>query len=283
MSFFDRIISSLSTFRVADLFDILIITYLLYKLLLLVKETRAEQLLKGILILLLLAQLSSLFNLYTINWLINNLFTAGLLLFIVVFQPELRRAFEKIGRSNGLLKSLANIRSEQVEHKSDEIVSAVLSLSRQKIGALIVLENQTGLNEYVETGTRLNAEVSSELLINIFIPNTPLHDGAVIIKDDTIVAAGCFLPLSKDTRLSKELGTRHRAALGLSEVSDALILVVSEETGIISISEQGQLSRRVDGDTLKRILYDFFEKEQSGLFAPKSKKNLEDKDGNTKA
>lgn len=272
MKFWERIISSFSTFRIADLLDILIIAYLIYKLLQLVKETRAEQLLKGVLALLILAQLSSFFNLYTLSWLINNLFTAGLLVFIVVFQPELRRAFEKIGRGNGVLRSLINIKDEESVHKSDEIVSAVASLARQKIGALIVLENETGLNEYIETGTRLDADVSSELLINIFIPNTPLHDGAVIIKDEKIEAAGCFLPLSNNSTLSKELGTRHRAAIGLSEVSDALVIVVSEETGQISLAEQSELSRRVDTDTLKRILYDFFENERIDIFSLKKDK-----------
>lgn len=275
MNFWDRILSSISTFRIADLLDIIIIAYATYKILLLVKETRAEQLLKGVLALLIVAKLSSTFNLYTLNWLINNLLTAGLLLFIVVFQPELRRVFEKIGRSNGVIRSLVSVRDEQAKHKSDEIVSAVASLARQKIGALIVLEDQTGLNEYIETGTLLNAEVSSELLINIFIPNSPLHDGAVVIKDDKIVAAGCFLPLSENYTISKELGTRHRAALGLSEVSDALVIVVSEETGMVSIVEHGEISRRVDTDTLERILSDFFENEQYEFFGPKKKEKSE--------
>lgn len=261
MGFFNRLLSSISTFRLADLIDILIIAVIIYRLFLIVRETRAEQLLKGIAILLIVAQLSSIFNLYTLNWLINSLFTAGLVLFIVVFQPELRRTFEKMGRSNNLLSSFAKMRGEQADHKSDEIVSAVGSLARQKIGALIVLENKTGLNDIVETGTRINGEVSSELLINIFIPNTPLHDGAVVIKDDKIRAAGCFLPLSDNQTISKELGTRHRAALGMSEVSDAMIIVVSEETGIVSISQNSKLSRRVDNETLKRLLYGFFEEE----------------------
>ena len=261
MGFFNRLLSSISTFRLADLIDILIIAVIIYRLFLIVRETRAEQLLKGIAILLIVAQLSSIFNLYTLNWLINSLFTAGLVLFIVVFQPELRRTFEKMGRSNNLLSSFAKMRGEQADHKSDEIVSAVGSLARQKIGALIVLENKTGLNDIVETGTRINGEVSSDLLINIFIPNTPLHDGAVVIKDDKIRAAGCFLPLSDNQTISKELGTRHRAALGMSEVSDAMIIVVSEETGIVSISQNSKLSRRVDNETLKRLLYGFFEEE----------------------
>lgn len=274
MGYFNRLLSSISTFRLADLIDILIIAVIIYRLFLIVRETRAEQLLKGIAILLIVAQLSSSFNLYTLNWLINSLFTAGLVLFIVVFQPELRRTFEKMGRSNNLLSSFAKMRGEQADHKSDEIVSAVGSLARQKIGALIVLENKTGLNDIVETGTRINGEVSSELLINIFIPNTPLHDGAVVIKDDKIRAAGCFLPLSDNQTISKDLGTRHRAALGMSEVSDAMVIVVSEETGIVSITENSKLSRRVDNETLKRLLYEFFEEEaNNSIFGLKRVEN----------
>lgn len=224
----------------------------------LVKETRAEQLLKGLFIILIFSKISSAFNLYTLNWVINNLFTVGIVLVIVVFQPELRRAFEKLGRSNKWLTNIVKIKGEQSTYKADEITNAVASLARQKIGALIVVERNVGLSDIAETGTYINGLVSSELLINLFIPNTPLHDGAVIIKDDKIVAAGCFLPLTSNMNLSKELGTRHRAAIGITEKSDAFVIIVSEETGIISTAQNSNISRHVDTETLRGMLYKVF-------------------------
>lgn len=196
--------------------------------------------------------------------------TVGLIAILIVFQPELRRGLEYIGRSRFFTKSFMEIKSESLSEVFNEIVDAVASLSRQKIGALIVIERETGLNEVVETGTRIDGKVSSDLLINIFIPNTPLHDGAVIIKDDKIKAAGCFLPLTDNMSLSKDLGTRHRAALGISERSDCLAIVVSEETGSISIAERGSLARYLDSKTLKQILIDMYKpKEQQPSFVLK--------------
>ena len=165
---------------------------------------------------------------------------------------------EYIGTSNIFRKSFIDLQYETINQVTSEVVSAMSSLSRQKIGALIVFENKTGLNEVIETGTKLNSDVSSELLINIFIPNTPLHDGAVIVRKDKIIAASCFLPMSDSQAISKELGTRHRAALGMSERSDSLSVVVSEETGSISVAEKGELKRYVDEDTLKEILLRFY-------------------------
>lgn len=244
--------------RVRDVIDILIVAAVLYKLFTLIRETRAEQLTKGIVVLLILTKLSEWQKLYTINWILNNAMTVGTLALLIVFQPELRRALEYIGRSRFFTKSLIELRGETQEKVVDEIVEAAASLSRQKIGALIVLERQTGLNEVVETGTRLDALVSSDVLINIFIPNTPLHDGAVIIKDDRIKAAACFLPLTDNMNISKELGTRHRAALGISERSDSLSIIVSEETGTISLAENGTISRYLDTKTLRQILLDMY-------------------------
>lgn len=238
--------------------DVLIVAVVIYKLYKLLRETRAEQLAKGIIILLVLTKVSEAMELYTINWILNNAMTVGTLALLIVFQPELRRGLEYIGRSRLLTKSFVEIRGESLSNVVDEIVEAVASLSRQKIGALIVMERQTGLNEVVETGTRIDGLVSSDLLINIFIPNTPLHDGAVIIKDDMIKAAACFLPLTDNSGLSKELGTRHRAALGISERSDGLAIIVSEETGAISIAENGSISRYLDSKTLRQILIDMY-------------------------
>lgn len=244
--------------RIRDVIDILIVAAVLYKLFILIRETRAEQLTKGIVVLLILTKLSEWLELYTINWILNNAMTVGTLALLIVFQPELRRALEYIGRSRLFTKSLIELRGESHLKVVEEIVEAAASLSRQKIGALIVLERQTGLNEVVETGTKLDALVSSDVLINIFIPNTPLHDGAVIIKDDRIKAAACFLPLTDNMNISKELGTRHRAALGISERSDSLSIIVSEETGAISLAENGTISRYLDTKTLRQILLDMY-------------------------
>ncbi len=256
--------------RIRDIFDILIVAMAFYKILMLIRETRAEQLTKGIFMLFALTKVSEWLELYTLNWILDTTMTVGLIAILIVFQPELRRGLEYIGRSRFFTKSFMEIKSESLSEVFNEIVDAVASLSRQKIGALIVIERETGLNEVVETGTRIDGKVSSDLLINIFIPNTPLHDGAVIIKDDKIKAAGCFLPLTDNMSLSKDLGTRHRAALGISERSDCLAIVVSEETGSISIAERGSLARYLDSKTLKQILIDMYKpKEQQPSFVLK--------------
>lgn len=254
-SFIDNFVNM----RVRDVVDIIIVAIVLYRIYLLLKETRAEQLAKGIVILLVLAKITEVAELYTITWILNGAMTVGAIAVLIVFQPELRRALEYIGRGRFFVKPLAEIRGENLSNVVEELVEATASLSRQKIGALIVLERHTGLNEVAETGTRIDGLVSSTLLINIFIPNTPLHDGAVIIKDDKIKAAACFLPLTDNTSLSKELGTRHRAAIGISERSDCLAIIVSEESGAISIAENGTISRYLDSKTLKQILTGMYE------------------------
>ncbi|MBC7087088.1 MAG: TIGR00159 family protein [Tissierellales bacterium] len=252
------IINSFINIRIRDIIDILIVAFVLYRILILIKETRAEQLMKGIGILLVLTKLSEWAELYTINWILSNAMTVGTLALLIVFQPELRRGLESLGRSRFFTKSFVDIRTENMAKVVDEIVEATASLSRQKIGALMVFERQTGLNEIVETGTKINGNVSADLLINIFIPNTPLHDGAVIIKDNIIKAAACFLPLSESSAISRELGTRHRAAIGVTERSDSLAVIVSEETGAISVAENGDISRYIDPETLKQILLDMY-------------------------
>lgn len=256
--------------RMRDVIDIVIVAVVLYKLFTLIRETRAEQLAKGIVVLLVLTKVTEWMKLYTIHFILNNAMTVGTLALLIVFQPELRRGLEYIGTSKFFSKSLMEIRGESLSQVVEEIVEATSSLSRQKIGALMVLERKTGLNEVVDTGTKIDGFVSSDLLINIFIPNTPLHDGAVIIKDDRIKAAACFLPLTDNTSVSKELGTRHRAALGISERSDSLSIVVSEETGAISISENGTISRYLDSKTLRQILTDMYKpKVEKGSFLSK--------------
>lgn len=240
--------------RIRDFIDIAIVAFAFYKLFMLIRETRAEQLIKGIIILFIATKVGQWLQLYTTYWILEKTMTVGVIALLIVFQPELRRALEYIGRSRFFTKSFVEVKDEDINYVVDEIIEATASLSRQKIGALIVIERETGLNEITETGTKVDGLVSSGLLINIFIPNTPLHDGAVIIKDNIIRAAGCFLPLTENMELSKDIGTRHRAALGVTERSDALAIVVSEETGAISIANNGRLTRFVDIKTLKEIL-----------------------------
>lgn len=272
----ESILTFLSTIGISDIIDITLVALALYKLMLLIRETRAEQLTKGIVALFVVAELSKWMNLYTMKWILDKAMTVGVLALLIVFQPELRRALEYIGRSNFLSKPIVEIKGENVTRNTEEIVSAIASLARQKIGALIVLEKNTGLNEIIESGTRLEADISTELLINIFIPNTPLHDGAVVIRGDKIMAAGCFLPLTENKGLAKELGTRHRAALGITERSDALTIVVSEETGAISVSETGKISRYIDEETLRQMLTKIFTVEENGLLAYWRKKDETD-------
>lgn len=251
------------TFRWTDLVDILVIAVIIYYMILFVRETRALQLIKGFAALLILAQISEWFDLYTLNWLLSNIFTVSMVLIIVVFQPELRRVFERLGRSRRWLSFFMNTEESESLDQVDEIVRASSSLARQKIGALMVIEGRVGLSDLLESGTRIDGQVTAELLINIFIPNTPLHDGAVIIRNDRVRAAGVFLPLTQNNSLSKELGTRHRAALGISEKSDALVVVVSEETGLISVCQEGEIARRLDKDSLRTRLQDFFTKDST--------------------
>lgn len=261
MNYFRELSIMFFTLRITDIIDILVMSFIVYRMILLVKETRALQLARGLLFIFIFSKIAQELRLYTVNWLISNIFTAGMILIVVVFQPELRRIFEKLGRTNDFIRSITKIKSNLNDHKTDEIVNAVASLARQKIGALIVMERDSGLVDIVESGTRMNAEISSELLINIFFPNSPLHDGALIIKEEKILAAGCFLPLSENYTISKELGTRHRAALGMSEKSDAFVIVVSEETGIISTVHNGRLSRNIDPKTLKETINKLYEDE----------------------
>ncbi|MBS5913717.1 MAG: diadenylate cyclase CdaA [Paenibacillus macerans] len=239
---------------IKDVIDILIVTYIIYQLILLVRGTRAVQLLKGILVLVVIWAVSTWFDLYTLKWLMNQMFTFGVLAIFIIFQPELRRALEQLGRGKLFGRSSAD--EEQFGKEIGEIIKAVNYLSRRKIGALIVFERDTGLNEYTESGIPMQSLISSQLLINIFIPNTPLHDGAVIIQGHKISAAACYLPLSENPFISKELGTRHRAAIGISEVGDAVSIVVSEETGQISLAINGQVVRDINEESLISKLYE---------------------------
>ncbi|OEH85025.1 TIGR00159 family protein [Desulfuribacillus stibiiarsenatis] len=235
-----------------DLIDIFLVSFVLYKLIVLIRGTRAVQLLQGVIVIILATALSSYFEFRALNWLLDKTLTTFFFAIPVVFQPELRRALEQLGRGSFFRSS--NQDEGLLAETIKEIVTSSTSLSKNKIGGLIVIEGESGLNDFTETGTGLGAEVSSQLLINIFIPNTPLHDGAVIIRKDKILAAACYLPLSENPFISKALGTRHRAAIGISEQSDALSIIVSEETGQISIALNGQLYRDLDEKSLQERL-----------------------------
>lgn len=247
---------------VNNIIDILIVSVVIYKVLMLVKETRAEQLIKGIIILLVALKFSEWANLVVIHFLLKNTVTIGAVAIIIVFQPELRKALEYLGRSKFLKQSFMEFMDEEVEDHITELIAAIESLSKSQTGALIVLEQDAPLLDIAATGTRLDSRISSELVQNVFFPNSPLHDGAMIIRKGRVEAAGCILPLSDDQRISKELGTRHRAALGLVETTDAFVLVVSEETGTISMARQGKLRRHLDGKTLEKLLRSELIKEQ---------------------
>lgn len=239
-----------------DVVDILIVAYIFYKMFMFIKDTRAAQVLKGILFLLVATELSNIFNLHTLYWLLVNTLQFGVIAALIIFQPELRAGLEHIGRTqfNFFGKGGINISEEALNKNIDEIIEALYSLSRQKIGALIIMERETKIGDIINTGTIIDGEVSRQLLINIFIPNTPLHDGAVVIRDNQIKAAACFLPLTQSKDLSKELGTRHRAAIGVSEVSDCISLIVSEETGDVSIAKSGKIYRGVSKERMSNIL-----------------------------
>ncbi|MEC0243631.1 diadenylate cyclase CdaA [Paenibacillus dokdonensis] len=239
---------------IKDIIDIAIVTYIIYHVILLVRGTRAIQLLKGILVLVIIWALSTWFDLYTLKWLMNQIFNFGIFAIFIIFQPELRRALEQLGR--GKIFGRSSAEDEEFNKLIGEVIKAVNYLARRKIGALIVFERQTGLNEYTESGIPMQSMISSQLLINIFIPNTPLHDGAVIVQNNQIAAAACYLPLSENPFISKELGTRHRAAIGISEVGDAISVVVSEETGQISLAINGQVVRDIKEESLISKLYE---------------------------
>ena len=248
------------SFHLTYIVEILILTVIIYELLIWIKNTRAWTLLKGIVVVTAFALISYFFHLTTLTWVMSK--TAGVLVTVVVivFQPELRRALEQLGRKNiifSIFGTSAVIAEEDRRSRdkiNSEIVKAVFEMSKVKTGALIVMEKKVILNEYERTGIPIDALISSQLLMNIFEHNTPLHDGAVFIRNQRVVAATCYLPLSDNMELSKELGTRHRAGVGISEVSDSLTIIVSEETGAVSIAESGKLTRSVSPDDLKAKL-----------------------------
>ena len=252
---------------VIDVIDILIVAVIIYELLLLTRHTRGSALLKGLFILGVVVILSNLIGLTSLNWLILAVLQNGALVLVILFQPELRKALERMGRSRLFIKGNRRNDEETRDNVISEILQTAKDLSRRKVGALIVFERRTGLEDVIETGTRLNAEISAPLLENIFEPNTPLHDGAIVIRDDRVIAGACILPLAEASGVSRELGTRHRAAVGISENTDAAVLVISEETGIISMAMDGTLQRPFSMDELKAFLEGYFAPAQAGFTA----------------
>ena len=236
--------------------DLVIVCFLAYKVFQMLKNTRAWQLLKGIIVLVLVTVISKFLNLYILNYILSSVMTYGVFLLIVVFQPELRRALEQIGSSNRFSRLFCLEKDIDAKKKENiyRIAIAATELSKTKTGALIVIERDIKIQDIIATGIPIDAEISPQLLVNIFVPNTPLHDGAVIISDNKIAAASCMLPLSDDKDIARELGTRHRAAIGISKESDAIVVVVSEETGKMSIAKNGTLIADVREDVLKKIL-----------------------------
>ena len=248
--------------RLIDLIDILLLTIIIYELLVHVRQTRVSQMLKGILILLAATWLSDILGMRTIHALLSWMINAGPVLLIVLFQSEIRRILEELG-NNSMFDGSARLTQEgNTELIIDEMILALEHMARRKVGALIVMENKIHLNDVIATGTRVDGIISQPLIENIFEPNTPLHDGAVVVRGDRVVAAACLLRLSDTTGVGRDLGTRHRAGLGVSEISDATVFIVSEETGIISMAEGGRLVRHLDEASLRQILHGLYDTDQ---------------------
>lgn len=263
------IISVLMSIQIADILDIAIVSYLLYKVLGFIRETRALQLVKGIVILMALFVLSSIFHLSLLNWLLKSLVTVGMFAVVVIFQPELRRGLEKVGQKTFLSGQRMNMDKDEALAVVAELTDAIDELSATRTGGLMAFEKNTRLNDIIESGNVIDAKITARLIGNLFYEGSPLHDGAVIVRNDRIAAASCVLPLTDKHNIGRNLGTRHRAAVGLSEVCDALIIVVSEETGAISIAHNGMLKRFLDIKTVEKALMEHYiphDKAKSSVF-----------------
>ena len=250
---------------IIDVIDILIVAVIIYELLLLTRHTRGSALLKGLFLMFLIVLLSKILGLTSLSWLILAVLQNGAIVLVVLFQPELRKALERMGRSRLITKGSHRNEDEVTEVIIEEIVQTVVDLSRRRVGALLVFERKTGLQDVIETGTALNSEISAPLLENIFEPNTPLHDGAVVIRDDRVMAAACILPLAEASGVIRGLGTRHRAAVGITENTDAAVIVVSEQTGIVSFASDGTLKRPFTVEDIKTFLHGFYSSRSNGI------------------
>ena len=263
-NFFENIISSVG---ITDILDIAIVAFLVYKVLGFIRETRAEQLAKGLVVLVVVTLMSDVLQFHTLHWILSGLMTVGLLALIVIFQPELRRGLEHIGRSK-IANVVGDMDKDAATKMVCEMVDAIESMSVSRTGALMVFERETSLNDIIETGTIIDAAVSAEMIGNIFYEGAPLHDGAMIIRGNRLYAAGCVLPLTQNKQLGKELGTRHRAGIGITENSDALTVIVSEETGVISMAQNGNLTRFLDGKRIEKILLNMYLEEEESNNLP---------------
>lgn len=255
------IISLLTWRNLASLIDILVIWFLIYQLMVLIRGTRAVQLFKGIVVILVVRLISWAMGLITVSWVMDQIINWGVIAIVVVFQPEIRRGLEHIGRGSIFTRNPSG--NEEAENMIKQLDQAISYMSKRRIGALISIEMDTGLEEYIETGIPMDADITGALLINTFIPNTPLHDGAVIIKNNRIAVAAAYLPLSDSKLIPKELGTRHRAAVGISEVTDALTIVISEETGEVSFTKDNELIRNMSRKDYLKFLRANLYKRQS--------------------
>ena len=264
-----------------DFLDLALVSFIIYQIIRMFMHTRANSLLKGVGILLIATWLSDVLQLNIINWLLLQLLGSGMLLLVILFQPELRRGLEQIGRTGWFRRVFSSVSNDEkaVRAAIDEVVAALTKLSGRRVGALVVLEGETGLADVEETGTKIDAAISAALIENIFEPNTPLHDGAVIIRDMRVAAAACILQLSEDNSISRELGTRHRAAIGVTETTDAVSLIVSEETGIISADRGGRLTRRLDAKSLGALLAELWLPEDAAAGKARKKKAPGDGEG----
>jgi len=247
-----------------DVVDILIVAVILYKVYEMLQDTRAITLVKGLIVLMIVTLVSSLLELHVISWLLQKTVTLLFVALPIVFQPELRRALERLGQGRFLgLDQYLDV--EEANSLTNEIDKAVFNMADKKIGALLVIEKNVGINEIIDTGIKIEGLITTEFLMNVFIPNTPLHDGAAVIRGKRLVAAGCYLPLTENRSLSSELGTRHRAAIGLSEQCDAVIIIVSEETGVVSVAENGRIERYMTHDSLRQRIRPLFVKEKPSM------------------
>jgi diadenylate cyclase len=258
--FFQNLVSGIS---VVDAIDVAIIAFVIYKILGFLRETRAEQLVKGLFVLIICTILSALIHLNALNWILKGVMQFAVIALVVVFQPELRRGLEYLGRSRWFRRQLTNAEKTKAKEAVSAIVEAVDMFSTHHIGALIVIEREVTLNDFAETGVVLNSDLTPELLANIFYVGAPLHDGAVIVRESKVYAAACILPLTRKKGLDAELGMRHRAAIGISEVSDALTIIVSEETGVISTTSDGTITRFLDIKSLEKVVLNLYLNEAS--------------------
>ncbi len=261
----------LPSIRVSDVLDILVVAFIIYEILNWIRKTRAWILFKGVAVVLIIWMVASLLQLNMTVWIFEGTLSVGILAVIIIFQPELRRALEQLGRGNYFAKVFGEQSNEISEETAENIIEAMQSMAAVKTGALIVIEQKVQLGEYEQTGLPIDANVTSQLIINIFEKNTPLHDGAMIIRQNRILSATCYLPLSDNSEISKDLGTRHRAALGLSEVSDAKIFIVSEETGAMSMAYGGQIYRKITPEFIRKELLGTAQEHKSKVQVVKEK------------